>query len=78
METPFELRIVDGSQIASNGKVSTTLIGEGKQFRRRAVKLNQGTGERVQVEWSVTELNGVRVYQDNDGHVVVTTEDLWP
>lgn len=78
METPFELQQVGENSVASNGKVSTTLIGEGKQFRRRAVKLNQGTGERVQVEWAVTELNGVRVYQSNDGHVVVTTQDLWP
>lgn len=73
---PFEIAHVEGAQVATNGTATLTLRGEGRVFRRRAIKAF-GTEAARPVEWAVGELNGVRAYFDGT-HVVLTTEDLMP
>lgn len=66
----------DGTQHGTDGIVTVTLQGEGRMFKRRAVKA-AGTENAYEVSFLVTEINGVRVYQS--GHdVIVTTQDLYP
>lgn len=75
--TPFEITREGDSQIASNGQQSLSLLdAAGRVFRRRAVK-GVGTDKTQRLEWSVAELNGVRVYFDGV-NVIVTTQDLTP
>lgn len=69
-------RDANGHQIGSDGTVTVSLIGNGKMFKRRAIK-GVGTGAAEEVSWLVAELNGVRVYQTGM-NVIVTTEDLNP
>jgi hypothetical protein len=69
-------RDANGHQIGSDGTISVSLIGDGRMFKRRAIK-GVGSGSQEEVSWLVTELNGVRVYQ-NGMNVIVTTEDLNP
>lgn len=73
---PFEITPQTGGSIASNGVTALVLRGEGRVFRRRAVRPFAQEGEQ-HVEWAVAEMDGVRVYFD--GHsVIVTKEDLRP
>jgi len=65
-----------GHQIGSDGVVSVSLIGNGRMFKRRAIK-GVGTESAEEVSWLVAELNGVRVYQAGM-NVIVTTDDLNP
>jgi hypothetical protein len=75
--TPFEIAREGHAQIASNGLAGITLLdGDGRLFRRRAVK-GVGTDAARNVEWAVAELGGVRVYFDGT-NVVVTRQDLMP
>jgi hypothetical protein len=76
MPAPFEITQADGTQIASNGAASLTLLDAGRVFRRRAVK-GVGTEQARTVEWAVAELDGIYVYFDGT-HVVVTRQDLTP
>lgn len=73
---PFEIVDTGASRVASNGVQTLTLQGEGRVFRRRAVKA-VGTEAARRVEWVVGELDGVRCYFDGQ-HVVLTREDLRP
>jgi hypothetical protein len=72
---PFEISSAQGAQIATNGAATLTLQGEGRVFRRRAVKVLGD--EQRRVEWAVAELEGVFVYFDGQ-HVVVSKQDLQP
>ena len=69
-------RDTSGNQVGSDGMVSVSLIGNGRMFKRRAIK-GAGSAAAQELSWLVTELNGVRVYQ-NGLNVIVTTEDLYP
>lgn len=61
----------------SDGEITVSLLDAGgRMFKRRAVK-GVGSGESSEVCWLVTELNGVRVYQEGR-HIIVTTKDLNP
>lgn len=76
---PFEIVEAGESRVASNGAATLQIHAPegGRVFRRRAVKLNRGTGQQARVEWAVAELDGVRVYFDGV-NVVVTRRDLMP
>jgi hypothetical protein len=65
-----------GHQVGTDGTLTVSLIGDGRMFKRRAVR-HVGSGESEEVCWLVAELDGVRVYQAG-AHVVVTKEDLNP
>jgi len=65
-----------GHQIGTDGNITVSLLGEGRMFKRRAIK-GAGTEAAEEVCWLVTELDGVRVYQQGN-HIVVTKEDLNP
>lgn len=54
-----------------------TVLDGGRVFKRRAIK-NACTPEAYEVTWHVAELNGVRVYVDESGSIVVTTQDINP
>jgi len=57
--------------------MTVTLRGSaGRMFKRRAVK-GIGSAQAAETCWLVTELGGVRVYQEGS-HVIVTTEDMNP
>ena len=76
---PFEIVQQDEQRVASNGAQTMVLkapADDGRLFRRRGIK-RAGTPEAANVEWSVAELDGVRVYFDGQA-VIVTREDLWP
>jgi len=78
-EPPFEITKTElGTRVASNGLVTLTLAGEGEIFRRRAVKKHLDTGLIEHIEWAVTKVNGVYTYMNAQGHVVVSTENLYP
>lgn len=66
----------DGNQHGSDGKITVTLMGEGRMFKRRAFK-GVGSGESVETCWLVAELDGVRVYQQGN-HIIITREDMYP
>ena len=66
----------DGTQHGTDGDVTVTMQGEGRMFKRRAIKA-AGTESAYEVSFLVAELNGVRVYQSGRD-VIVTTQDLYP
>lgn len=65
-----------GNQIGTDGEITVTLVGDGRMFKRRAVK-GVGTPDAEEVCWLVAELDGVRVYQQGK-HIVVTKQDMNP
>lgn len=65
-----------GNQIGTDGTITVSLIGEGRMFKRRAVK-GAGSENAQEVCWLVAELDGVRVYQQG-ANVIVTREDMYP
>lgn len=65
-----------GNQIGTDGKITVSLIGDGRMFKRRAVK-GVGTEGAEEVCWLVCEIDGVRVYQ-HGMNIVVTREDMNP
>lgn len=65
-----------GNQIGTDGRITVSLLGEGRMFKRRGIK-NFGSGVASEVCWLVAELDGVRVYQEGN-NVIVTREDLYP
>lgn len=77
---PFDIQQQpDGARVASNGTTAVQLLepaGEGRMFRRRAVRGVGGPAPQP-VEWLVVELDDVRVYVDQ-GNVIVTRQDLRP
>jgi hypothetical protein len=77
---PFEITAADdgsGARSAHNGQHAMHLLeGDGRLFRRRAVK-GLGSEQPAVVEWIVAELAGVRVYYDGL-QVVVTRRDITP
>lgn len=65
-----------GNQHGTDGQITITLRGDGRMFKRRAIK-GVGTEQAHEVCYLVAEMDGVRVYQ-NGAHVVMTKEDLYP
>lgn len=65
-----------GHQIGSDGTITVSLIGNGKMFKRRAIK-GVGTEGAQEVCWLVCELDGVRVYQSGR-NVIVSRADINP
>jgi len=66
-----------GHRHGTDGALTVTLRGaEGRMFKRRAVK-GFGSENAAEVCWLVTELDGVRVYQQG-ANVIVTREDMYP
>jgi hypothetical protein len=65
-----------GHQIGSDGTITVSLIGNGKMFKRRAIK-GVGSGAAEEVCWLVCELDGVRVYQSGR-NVIVSRADINP
>ena len=65
-----------GNQIGTDGQITVSLIGDGRMFKRRAVK-GVGGESAQEVCWLVCELDGVRVYQQGS-NIVVTREDMNP
>lgn len=75
---PFEIvALQPRGTAAGNGDLNVCLPdGDGKMFRRRAIK-GVGSGNPRAEEWLVVELDGVRVYV-NARNIVVTKRDLNP
>jgi len=65
-----------GNQIGTDGRITVSLLGEGRMFKRRAVK-RAGNESAEEVCWLVAEIDGVRLYQHGD-HIVFTKQDLNP
>jgi hypothetical protein len=66
-----------GNRHGTDGAMTISLLGQdGTMFKRRAIK-RVGTPEAEEVCWLVTELNGVKVYQ-NGNSIVVTEQDMYP
>lgn len=77
-EDPLEFDLAtleDGTKTAVNLVLSIAVLpdGEAKIFKRRAIKL--GAGNSAYKTALVCELNGVRVYIQNN-QLVMTTQDL--
>jgi hypothetical protein len=71
-----DIRVENGVKHGTDGTITVSLLEEGTMFKRRAIK-GVGTEQAREECWLVTELNGVRVYQQG-AHVIVTTQDLNP
>ncbi len=65
-----------GNQIGTDGQITVSLIGEGRMFKRRAIK-GVGSGNAEEVCWIVAEMDGVRVYQQGNS-IIVTKNDMNP
>lgn len=65
-----------GNQIGTDGSITVSLIGEGRMFKRRAVK-GAGSENAQEVCWLVAEIDGVRLYQQGN-NVVFTKQDMNP
>ena len=65
-----------GNQIGTDGQITVSLIGEGRMFKRRAIK-GVGSGNAEEVCWIVAEMDGVRVYHQGNS-VIVTKNDMNP
>ena len=65
-----------GNQIGTDGQITVSLIGDGRMFKRRAVK-GVGTEGAQEVCWLVCEMDGVSVYQQGN-NIVVTRKDMNP
>ena len=65
-----------GNQIGTDGQITVSLIGDGRMFKRRAIK-GVGTEGAQEVCWLVCEMDGVRVYQQGN-NIVVTRKDMNP
>ena len=65
-----------GNQIGTDGNITVSLIGEGRMFKRRAVK-GAGSENAQEVCWLVAEIDGVRVYQQGNS-IIVTKNDMNP
>ena len=65
-----------GNLHGTDGKITVTLIGGGRMFKRRAVK-GVGSGDSQQICWLVAELDGVYVYQQGNS-VIVMAQDILP
>jgi len=66
----------NGNQIGTDGNITVSLIGDGRMFKRRAVK-GVGSEGAEEVCWLVAELDGVKLYQ-NGTHIVLTKQDMNP
>ena len=65
-----------GNQIGTDGQITVSLIGDGRMFKRRAIK-GVGSGNAEEVCWLVAEMDGVRVYHQGNS-VIVTKNDMNP
>ena len=65
-----------GNQIGTDGNITVSLIGEGRMFKRRAVK-GAGSENAQEVCWLVAEIDGVRLYQ-NVNQIILTRQDMNP
>ncbi len=66
----------NGNQIGTDGNITVSLIGEGRMFKRRAVK-GAGSENAQEVCWLVAEIDGVRLYQ-NGNQIILTRQDMNP
>lgn len=65
-----------GNLHGTDGIITVSLIGEGRMFKRRAVK-GAGSENAEEVCWLVAEIYGVRLYQQGN-NIVFTKQDLNP
>ncbi|WP_326526157.1 hypothetical protein [Dokdonella sp.] len=65
-----------GNFHGTDGKITVTLMGGGRMFKRRAVK-GVGSGDSQQICWLVAELDGVYIYQQGNS-VIVMKQDILP
>ena len=80
---PFEITAGDdGAWHGSNGRVAVSVHPDGVcQMKKRNAIKGVGTATPRWVQWLWAELDGVRVYVNDDGgHVaiVMTKKDLYP
>lgn len=66
----------NGFTHGTDGNITVSLMDEGRMFKRRAIK-GVGTEQAEEVCWLVTELDGVRVYQQGNS-VIVSRKDMNP
>lgn len=65
-----------GNRHGTDGSITVSLIGEGRMFKRRAVK-GAGSENAQEVCWLVAEIDGVRLYQ-NGNQIILTRQDMNP
>ena len=65
-----------GNQIGTDGNITVSLIGEGRMFKRRAVK-GAGSENAQEVCWLVAVIDGVRLYQTGN-QIILTRQDMNP
>ena len=65
-----------GNRHGMDGNIIVSLIGEGRMFKRRAVK-GAGSENAQEVCWLVAEIDGVRLYQ-NGNQIILTRQDMNP
>ncbi len=65
-----------GNRHGTDGNITVSLIGEGRMFKRRAVK-GAGSENAQEVCWLVAEIDGVRLYQ-NGNQIILTRQDMNP
>jgi hypothetical protein len=72
---PFEIKEVEDHIEGTNRHLTGKLLGDGKMFKRRAIRWKSGDAEPV--EWLVMEIDGVRTYIiGND--IIMTKDNLRP
>lgn len=65
-----------GNHIGTDGKITVSLIGDGRMFKRRAVK-GVGSETAEEICWLVAEIDGVKLYQ-NESNIVLTKQEMNP
>lgn len=71
-----EIAAMDGQTVGTDGSITVTLMGEGRMFKRRAIK-RAGSESAEEVCWLVAEMDGVKVYQSGN-NIVISKEDMYP
>ena len=69
-----------GQLHGSNGRLSMSVLGNGRMFKRRAIK-GAGSPAAKHLTWLVGHLDGVKCYVmtlDSGMHVILTREELIP
>ena len=65
-----------GNQIGTDGQITVSLIGDGRMFKRRAIK-GAGSESAEEICWLVAEIDGVKLYQ-NGSNIVLTKQEMNP
>lgn len=73
----WEIKREPDGTVHAVGGICATVDASGSIVKRTAIK-KACTPDAHVVRWLRIELDGVKVYYDGAGHLVVTKRDLWP